>query len=55
MVGEKMSYENRGIIPRAIGHIFRAISDRPDLAFRVAVSYLEVRQTIDRCGISGPN
>lgn len=42
IVGDKQSYENRGLIPRAIGHIFRAIGERPDLAFRVAVSYIEI-------------
>ena len=42
MSGDKLSYENRGIIPRAISHIFRAMNDRPDLAFRINVSYVEI-------------
>lgn len=42
MTGDRLVYENRGIIPRALGHIFRAIGDRPDLSFRVSISYVEI-------------
>lgn len=36
------SFENRGIIPRAVGHIFRAIQSRPDMSFTLSLSYVEV-------------
>ena len=36
------SFENRGIIPRAVGHIFRAIQSRPDMSFTLSLSYVEI-------------
>lgn len=42
MTGASENYKHRGLIPRAISHIFREISDRPQLSFTVRVSYLEI-------------
>lgn len=36
------SFEGRGIIPRAVGHIFRAIQARPDMSFTLSLSYVEI-------------
>ncbi|KAI8917458.1 armadillo-type protein [Entophlyctis helioformis] len=42
MTGATENYKHRGLIPRAISHVFREISERPTLAFTVRISYLEV-------------
>lgn len=42
MTGGSQNYKYRGLIPRAITHIFRAIQDRPDAAVIVRISYLEI-------------
>ncbi|KAJ3110306.1 Kinesin-like protein kif9 [Phlyctochytrium bullatum] len=42
MTGATENYKHRGIIPRAISHVFREISDRPQLASTVRISYLEI-------------
>ena len=42
MNGGTRSYAQRGIIPRAIGHIFRTLQSRTDIAVIVRCSYLEV-------------
>lgn len=42
MNGSSHNYKDRGIIPRAIGQIFRAIQDRPDISTVVRLSYLEI-------------
>lgn len=42
MSGGTHDYRYRGIIPRAIGHVFRAVSAKPDIAYTVRVSYLEI-------------
>eukprot|EP00727_Mastigamoeba_balamuthi_P007577 m51a1_g344 putative kinesin-like protein kif9 (890) ;mRNA; r:533624-536787 len=42
MSGTAESYSHRGIIPRAITHIFREVKKKPDMAFVVKVSYLEI-------------
>jgi kinesin family protein 6/9 len=35
-------FKLRGVAPRAIGHVFRVINDRPQFTFEVKVSYLEI-------------
>ncbi|KAJ3393873.1 Kinesin-like protein kif9 [Entophlyctis sp. JEL0112] len=42
MTGATENYKHRGLIPRAISHIFREIADRPQMAFTVRISYLEI-------------
>ena len=42
MTGASENYKHRGLIPRAISHIFREISDKPDMAFTLRISYLEI-------------
>jgi len=49
MTGATENFKHRGIIPRAISHLYREIAERPQLAFTVKISYLEVynEQMID--------
>lgn len=49
MTGATENFKHRGLIPRAISHLYREIADRPQLAFTVKISYLEVynEQMID--------
>jgi kinesin family protein 6/9 len=42
MLGNSASYQQRGIIPRALSDVFRLIANRPDTAYQVTVSYLEI-------------
>jgi kinesin family protein 6/9 len=42
MTGGTGNYNHRGIIPRAIGHIFQSILARPQTETTVKVSYLEI-------------
>lgn len=42
MAGDSASYPQRGIIPRAIHHIFREVDVKVDKIFKVKVSYLEI-------------
>ncbi|KAL2914024.1 hypothetical protein HK105_206469 [Polyrhizophydium stewartii] len=42
MTGATENYKHRGLIPRAISHVFHEIAERPTLAFTVRISYLEV-------------
>lgn len=42
IVGDPLSYRNRGIAPRAITQIFSSIAARPELDVEVSVSYLEI-------------
>ena len=42
MVGDTSNYSNRGVSPRAIADLFAAMDMRPDLDFKVAVTYLEI-------------
>lgn len=42
MVGHTDNYRLRGVIPRAISHIFQEIRLRPDLAVTVRVSYVQI-------------
>lgn len=40
--GATENYKHRGLIPRAISHLFREISERPQFACTVRISYLEI-------------
>ncbi|KAJ3132541.1 Kinesin-like protein kif9 [Physocladia obscura] len=40
--GATENYKHRGLIPRAISHIFKEISERPQMAFTARISYLEI-------------
>ncbi|KAL0481842.1 kinesin family member [Acrasis kona] len=42
MTGTTANYKQRGIIPRCIEHIFQEISNKPEKAFNVSVTYLEI-------------
>lgn len=42
MNGGTQSYQHRGIVPRSLGHIFRAIQSRPEVATVVRLSYVEI-------------
>ncbi|KAI8897548.1 P-loop containing nucleoside triphosphate hydrolase protein [Globomyces pollinis-pini] len=49
MTGASENYKHRGLIPRAISHLFKDISERVNLAFTIRISYLEIynEQMID--------
>eukprot|EP00163_Fabomonas_tropica_P022441 TRINITY_DN3912_c0_g1_i12.p1 TRINITY_DN3912_c0_g1~~TRINITY_DN3912_c0_g1_i12.p1 ORF type:complete len:770 (+),score=264.45 TRINITY_DN3912_c0_g1_i12:167-2476(+) len=42
VTGGTDNYKYRGLIPRAISHIFREVNSRPDEAFKIQCSYLEI-------------
>lgn len=42
MLGGMTGYKQRGIIPRAIREMFRLVASRPDIAYKLSVSYLEI-------------
>ena len=42
MTGANETFQNRGLIPRAIQEVFREISELPDFAINVKISYLEI-------------
>ena len=42
MTGHTENYRLRGIIPRAISHIFQEIRSRPDFTVSVRISYAEI-------------
>ncbi|KAJ3248926.1 Kinesin-like protein kif9 [Chytriomyces hyalinus] len=42
MTGATENYKHRGLIPRAISHVFREIAERPQMACTIRVSYLEI-------------
>lgn len=48
MTGHTDNYRLRGIIPRAISHIFQEIRLRPDLAVAVRVSYVQIYNEVMR-------
>ncbi|KAJ3093130.1 Kinesin-like protein kif9 [Quaeritorhiza haematococci] len=49
MTGATENYKHRGLIPRTIAQIYREIAERPQMAFTVHISYLEIynEQMID--------
>lgn len=40
--GATENFKHRGIIPRSIAQTFKEISDRPDSAYTVRISYVEI-------------
>ncbi|KAJ3098779.1 Kinesin-like protein kif9 [Phlyctochytrium planicorne] len=40
--GATENYKHRGLIPRAISHIFREIIEKPHIAYQIRISYLEI-------------
>ena len=46
MTGASESYKHRGVIPRAISQVFKEVADRPQNAFVVRISYLEIYNEI---------
>lgn len=42
MTGDPHSYRNRGIVPRAVAHVFQHIASKPESEFSVSISYMEV-------------
>ncbi|XP_075240761.1 kinesin-like protein KIF9 isoform X2 [Convolutriloba macropyga] len=42
MTGANETFQNRGVIPRAIQQVFREIGEMPDYAINIKVSYLEI-------------
>lgn len=42
MSGDARNYSHRGIIPRAMQHVFREVDMRSDRTYNIAVSYLEI-------------
>ena len=40
--GASENFKHRGVIPRAIAHAFKEIADRPQVAYTVRVSYVEI-------------
>eukprot|EP01029_Cantina_marsupialis_P013377 TRINITY_DN295_c3_g2_i1.p1 TRINITY_DN295_c3_g2~~TRINITY_DN295_c3_g2_i1.p1 ORF type:complete len:737 (-),score=250.98 TRINITY_DN295_c3_g2_i1:2-2212(-) len=42
MIGDTSNYQHRGVAPRGIAQIFGDMSLRPEIAFKVRVSYMEI-------------
>lgn len=42
MAGDAHNYAHRGVIPRALQHVFKAADLRSDRIYSIAVSYLEI-------------
>ncbi|EFJ44765.1 Kif9 kinesin [Volvox carteri f. nagariensis] len=42
MSGGKQSYKQRGIIPRALGHVFSEVKSMPDREAKISIQYLEI-------------
>lgn len=42
MTGDARNYSQRGVIPRALQHVFREVDMRSDRIYSVAVSYMEI-------------
>jgi kinesin family protein 6/9 len=42
MSGDARNYSHRGIIPRALQHVFRDVDMRTDRIYSISVSYLEI-------------
>mmetsp|Transcript_16565 Transcript_16565/g.23255 ORF Transcript_16565/g.23255 Transcript_16565/m.23255 type:complete len:736 (-) Transcript_16565:54-2261(-) len=42
MNGGTQSYQHRGVVPRALGHLFRCINAKPEVASVVRLSYIEI-------------
>ncbi|KAL3901744.1 MAG: hypothetical protein SGCHY_000372 [Lobulomycetales sp.] len=55
MTGASENYKHRGLVPRTISQVFREIADRPETAYTVRISYLEIynEQMVDLLAGSG--
>lgn len=42
MSGDARNYSHRGIIPRALQHVFREVDLRSDRIYSISASYLEI-------------
>ena len=42
MIGDTNSYRNRGVSPRTLAHVFQEVGARPETAFDISVSYMEI-------------
>uniref|UniRef100_H2ZA27 Kinesin motor domain-containing protein n=1 Tax=Ciona savignyi TaxID=51511 RepID=H2ZA27_CIOSA len=42
ITGATENYKHRGIIPRAIAHVFRSVEERTDHAVQIQISYFEI-------------
>lgn len=42
MSGDARNYAHRGIIPRALQHVFRNVDMRTDRIYSISVSYMEI-------------
>ncbi|KAI8842108.1 P-loop containing nucleoside triphosphate hydrolase protein [Chytridium lagenaria] len=42
MTGATENYKHRGLIPRAISHIYREICEKPHIAYTIRISYIEI-------------
>lgn len=42
MSGDARNYSHRGIIPRALQHVFKDVDMRSDRIYNISVSYLEI-------------
>jgi kinesin family protein 6/9 len=42
MTGATENYNQRGLIPRTIQHLFKEISSKPDCSYTVRIGYLEI-------------
>jgi len=42
MNGGTQSYQHRGVVPRSLGHLFRSIQSKPEVATVVRLSYIEI-------------
>lgn len=49
MSGGKQSYKQRGIIPRALGHLFSEVKAMPDREAKISIQYLEVGYRSGAC------
>ncbi len=48
MTGATENFRHRGLVPRAISQVFHTISERPQIAVVVRVSYLEIYNEVMR-------
>ncbi|KAG5185935.1 kinesin-like protein [Tribonema minus] len=42
MIGDTANYQHRGIVPRALSHIFQEVAARSETAFSTSITYLEI-------------
>lgn len=42
MMGDAQSYRNRGILPRAVAHVFSHAASKPEREYAIYISYMEI-------------